>query len=396
MQVSRIGSDLSFTPIQADAALPANSPSRLHDEIKQEAEYILAAQVMDSSSVAYGAINNIYGAPTWVVPRENALAILNLLQVADFLDDRSYIKRAKLAADYLVRVQDNDGGWFDKYSYQTPALFSKSPTQTAEVMMAFGQLGYCPKRYEAMKKGAEFLLSLQQVQNKKGVADGLISGGKNSDGSFMTWRWASDNSFAYWALQVAAAWAACDADSALQERYKSGAEQILQGIDTCLFVSDTTDRDFGVWRRVIDEYGKPIDPNFHEWINYAPQMLNLPAKGVGRERVGVWIHQTLQKEDGAVVWDDAGYKHRKSPGFSFQAALAWQSLGLSEYADAAITWARQSGLWQQTNDANQTIGGWVDWSENSSPAPFWERFIDTSFYATAAFLGGYDFRVPKD
>jgi hypothetical protein len=42
-------------------------------------------------------------------------------------------------------------------------------------------------------------------------------------------------------------------------------------------------------------------------------------------------------------------------------------------------------------------GGWIDWVELEPTvgrqADRWQRFIDTSFYAIAAFNGGYDFRV---
>ncbi|RLI52792.1 MAG: hypothetical protein DRP09_17200, partial [Candidatus Thorarchaeota archaeon] len=45
-----------------------------------EANYILSCQYNNPESSAYGAINNVKGEPTWVVPGENAMAILGLLE----------------------------------------------------------------------------------------------------------------------------------------------------------------------------------------------------------------------------------------------------------------------------------------------------------------------------
>ncbi len=360
--------------------------------INLEADYILSTQFLESGNPASGALNNVYGAPTWVVPRENALAILALIQSSKLNGNAGDLQRAQQAADYLVRVQDVDGGWFDQYSYADPYLLSKSPTQTAEVMMAFDKLGYGAARYASMKKGAEFLMLLQDPANKGGIDDGLISGGKKDDGTFQTWRWTSDNSFAYLALKAAEHWAARKGDTAFAKKAGKAANRVLSGINNYLYVSNPSDPDFGVWRRVIDENGTPVDPTYHEWINYAPQMLDLPAKGVGKKIVGEWIHNTFQKADGSVVWDDRWFADRKSPGFSFQASLVWLDLGQKQYADAAVNWAKNSGLWQTTPDANGISGGWIDWTQGSETAPWWQRFIDTSFYFISVLNGGYDFR----
>lgn len=373
-------------------------PAEVLEDVRLEAGYILSSQYLNEADPAHGAINNVNfsgdpaGEPTWIVPRENGLAILGLIQAFENTGDRAYLERAELAADYLVRVQDADGGWFDQYAYAEPVTRSKSPTQTAEVMMALAKLGYSASRYEAMKKGAQFLMTLQDPANKQGADDGLISGGIKDDGTFHTWRWTSDNSFAYLALKAAEDWAGKKRDKSFAKAAGKSAERILNGINKYLYVSDESDADYGVWRRVIDENGTPVDPGYHEWINYAPQMLDLPAKGVGNKRVGEWIHATFQKDDGSVVWDDGPFSIRKSPGFSFQASLVWLDLGQKEYADAAIGWAKASGLWQETPDFHGISGGWIDWTEGSVTAQEWERFIDTSFYAAAVFNGGYDFR----
>ena len=87
---------------------------------KIEADYILSCQLTDTVDPAYGCINNVAGVPTWVVPRENAMAILGLLMAEDLYPGNDYRNRAGLAADYLVKVQDSDGAWFNQYRYTTP------------------------------------------------------------------------------------------------------------------------------------------------------------------------------------------------------------------------------------------------------------------------------------
>ena len=397
---------LNFTKIESLSQLYSDTRRvvpLLGSKIAQQSatldgRYVLESQFVSPNHPANGAINNVFGAPTWVVPRENALAILELLQSAAILGPQAdqtngYTQKANLAADYLVRVQGADGGWYDQYSYENPVTLSKSPTQTAEVMIAFQKLGFAQGRYTSMKNGAIFLMSLQNPANKGGSDDGLISGGKDSNGNFVTWRWTSDNSFAYWALIAASQWASNAQDNAFAQTTRQAADKILKGINDYLYVSNPSDPDNGVWRRVIDQNHNVIDPAFHEWINYAPQMLDLPARGVGSKKVGDWIHRVLQKSDGSVVWNDGSERNRKSPGFSFQAALVWQDLGQTQFAKSALNWANNSGLWQLTPDSNGVTGGWIDWIENGTPAPSWQRFIDTSFYATSALNGGYDFTV---
>lgn len=373
-------------------------PGTTIEDVRLEADYILAAQYLDPSNPAHGAINNINfsgdpnGTPSWIVPRENALAILALLQAFEKTGNKEYKKRAELAADYLVRVQDADGGWFDQYSYADAVTESKSPTQTGEVMMALEKLGYSKARYQAMKKGAQFLMSLQDPANKGGLDDGLVGGGKINDTTYHTWRWASDNSFAYWAFKAAAEWAQRAGDKAFARKAEQSAKRVLDGINNYLYIDDKNDPDYGVWHRVIDANGVAQETGYHEWINYAPQMLDLPAKGVGKKIVGEWIHRVLQKEDGAVVWDDGYFSNRKSPGLTFQAMLVWQDLGQKEYVNAAWNWASSSGLWQKAPDPNGVSGSWIDWTEGATTANWWERFIDTAFYAVSVMSGGYDFR----
>lgn len=368
---------------------------------KIEADYILSCQFMDPADAAYGCINNVAGAPTWVVPRENAMAILGLLLAEDLYPGNDYRRRAGLAADYLVKVQDTDGAWFDQYHYAVPGdeggsdgSLSKSPTQTAEVMIAFYRLGFDRARYGAMKKAALYLMACQ-TNGGNGL---LLGGGKDAQGGFRTWRWASDNSYAYQALKAAETWALMSLDVRFALYCNRAAKRIIKGIDTVLYIRDPDDPDFGVWRRVVDQDNIPVDPLFHDWINYAPQMLDLPCRGVNRPRVGEWIRRTLQDPSGACVWNDGAEISRRSPGYSFQASLCWQDLRQSGYYIDALNWALDSGLWMNQPACDGVAGGWVDWSQTEGDgsavqADCWQRFIDTSFYAIAAYNGGYDFRI---
>lgn len=179
------------------------------------------------------------------------------------------------------------------------------------------------------------------------------------------------------------------------------ADRVIKGIDD-YFKVPKGHVDEGVWFGQIDGNGKAVNPSFHDWLNYAPQMLDLPVKGVGSTEVGHWIHRVLQKSDGACVWNDGNEKNRKSPGFSFQACLVWLDLGQTRYVEDAKKWVLSSGLWQRVPDLNGVEGGWIDWVDDSSIlpfsrsiAPFWQRFIDTSFYAIAVFNGGYNFYTSR-
>ena len=64
-------------------------PPTPEEKIRMEADYILACQYTGPGP-AYGAINNIYGAPTWVVPSENGMAILGLDLATQRLADPVY------------------------------------------------------------------------------------------------------------------------------------------------------------------------------------------------------------------------------------------------------------------------------------------------------------------
>jgi hypothetical protein len=382
-------------------------PPTPEDKIRMEADYILACQYTGPDPAACGAINNVFGPPTYVVPSENAMAILALILATQWLHDPLYRARAEAAADYLVRVQQTDGAWCNQYSYTTCVDPAKSPRQTAEVMMALHRLGYKDRWYAAMVRGAEYLMTCQDVANKGGVDDGLLGGGKDGNGGWHHWRWTHDNAYAYWALEAAQHWAAIQGDIAFHDQAAASAQRVLQGMNQ--YLKDTASP---VWFIAVDENDVPLknphlpclpatDPAYPSWIQYSPQMLDVPVTGLNSPSVGNWIYQNFTPADGSCVGClgytcDPDRRLRKYPGFAFQAALSWFDTGHPDYANAAIAWAETSGLWQTTPDpVNHVTGGFIDWIE-IQPVPglkaeVWERYIDTSFYAIASWNNGYDF-----
>lgn len=387
----------------------------LNKKVRLEADYILSTRCqVDASHPGYGALNNVIPGNEcdWIKPRENAMAILGLILATDITGDVEYLVTAQATADFLTQVQDSDGAWFGQYrvigsNVEPYSDLNKSPTDTAEVMIAFAKLGYDADRWEPMRRGANYLLWLQNPKNKEGQNDGLVAGGKSSGGGVFTDRWAHDNAYAYQALNGAANWAFQREDYQLASRYASAANQIKNGINEFFWAGS-------YWHTRLDKIGTaydapdPSDNSYqaYGWINYAPQMLDVPVNGVGESKIGNWMHNQFQlpEHNGAVSENNEvdpgertcgnnGGGSCLSPGFSFQAALAWYDLNQSIYASSAIDWAEQSGLWCINCD-----GGWIDWWEYGNyAAPVWQRFIDTSFYAIAAWSGGYDFNIdPPD
>ena len=358
----------------------------LTEKIRLEADYILACQWLDPGP-AYGAINNVYPGlpyPDYIVPRENGMAILGLILAYQFLEDPLYLERANLSMDYLVGIQDEDGAWHDKYEWDYPVTLSKSPTQTAEVMMAMYMLGYNAGRYASMKLGAEYLFSAQD-----NGYNGLVCGGKDADGNFSTWNWITDSGYSYWALLAARSWALVKGDDDFADECQYRADTIISAIDQYMYKGPE-------WWQVVDGNGNAFNNNGHiGWLNFAPRFLDLPVAGVENENLGHWMHNTFQQPDGGCIWGDE-FPTQAYPGISFQSALAWMDLNQHPYADAGIQWSENSALWQLSPDQFGILGGWVDWIDIHDPshrAEMWERYIDTSFYATASWLGGYDFSV---
>ena len=355
--------------------------------VQLEADYIAAAQYVNSKDNASGAINTIAGPPTAVVPRESAFAILGLLRAADCLANAAYRTRAQNAMEYLLRVQDQQGGWFDQYRYEKPSLRSESASQAAAVMIALNELGFAKKRFGAMVKAGEFLLSMQDPLHKTGADDGLVGAGLDDRGRYLTSRTAVDNALAYQAFKAAARWARIMKVVPHEQRFEDAAARVLDGINDVL-----NDPATPVWYSAVDAQGHSLTTQ-HDASNYSPQLFDVPADGAGAAAVGEWIVQTLvHQPEGGAVWNDGPQNNRLSPGYSFQACLVWIDLHQFVPYDAARAWANGSGLHQTTPDANGVRGGWIDWKETAgAQAQPWERFIGASAFSILAATDGFDF-----
>ena len=343
--------------------------------VREEAQFILSTQFRSPGHPAHGAFNDVPGAPTWVVPRENGVAILGLLKAASAVggkDAPRYREAAALAADYLVRVQRADGAWADQYDHATPVTLASSPTQTAEVLIALGELSATPARTEAMRRGAEWLLQAQAPANKEGpyADDGLVNGGTGPDGAWHgRYRFASDNAFAAAALRAAG-------DRTGDPRHHAAASRVLAGIDHHL--KDPASP--GWHRRVDGAHVAPTEPA--DWLVYAPAFVGVRPTSPA---LAAWVDATFGRAGGAVSWESREGPHgmRLSPGYSFQACAVWtDAAGARARCDAGLAWADGSGL-------RDPAGGWIDWVDATTGerAPRWQRFVDTSAYSIAARLG---------
>lgn len=326
----------------------------IENSIQLELQHIINCQVQDSQDPAYGAINNVWGEPTWVMPGEMAIAAI-------VLHKAGYVDNARAACDYLVKIQNADGSWCNQYNHLTAVDKNKYARHTAQVIILFGTVGGYE---EALNKANLWLESLQDTANKSGWDDGLICGGMAEGGSFFSDRWVSDNSFAVLAFHLAGNILARD--------------RVINGINQYLFNRDH-------WYQKINSDGVAQD-GVYSWINFAPAFLNLDNFGViYPSRLARWMNKKLQLSKGSL--SGAVFENRESkklmPGIGFQASLAWQDLGAFDYADKHTYWAENvSGLWQATADVNGDAGGWVDWKSLNGKvqAQWWEKFIDTSAY----------------
>ncbi len=369
--------------------------------VKIEADYILRCQASDPEDPSYGAINRRAGRPECVVPAENALAILGLLKAEEIYPGNGYAQNAVSTAAYLVRVQDADGAWYNQYHWTEPGdlagseqSLSKSPYQTAMVVIGLYNAGFDSERYSAVKKAALYLISCQG----RGGNGLLVGGGKDASGNYSAYRFSSDNAAAYQALKAAETWALTAGEIRNALYYSRAARRILEGIDGILYVADKSDPDFGVWRRCVDGSDMPVEPGFHDWLNYCPQLFDVPARGVNEPVVGDWIYRTLRDGSGACFRDDSGGRYRLSPSASFKASLCWMDTGRAEYMIDALNWALDSGLWLTGPVCDAVAGGWLDWKtsgveSSQTSADCADRFIESSFYAISAYNGGYDFNV---
>jgi hypothetical protein len=318
-----------------------------------EFQHILNCQVSDPGHPAYGAINNVWGQPTWVVPGEMSVAALVLKR-------GGYTAQANAAADYLVRIQNADGSWCNQYSGVSIADANKYARHTAQVMILLGELGGYSA---AMSKANTWLSSLQDPKVKTGTDDGLICGGRSSTGGVYTDRWSSDNAFAVRAFAAAGNTAA--------------KTKVVNGINTWLVSGDHwLERITSRRRRIEGDYG---------WIQFAPAFMSLQSHGVTHPAgLAAGIRSRLQLQSGpnnGAIYASQG-SNQLMPGIGFQSSIAWNGLGAFAYTDAHTAWAENvSGLWVTTPDANGDVGGWIDWKTSTgNQANWWERFIDTSAY----------------
>jgi hypothetical protein len=336
------------------AALANVSRPAAASDTSIEFGHILACQVSDASSTAYGAINDVWGNPTWVVPGEVAVA-------SWVLNKGGYTTVARAAAGYLVGIQNPDGSWCNRYSGTVATDSGKYARHTAQIMVLLKTLG----GYDAaLAKANVWLQALGSRATKGGNDDGLICGGYDSSGNALEDRWTSDNSFAVAAFAAAGNTAARDG--------------VVKGINTNLVNGDH-------WMLKIDKNGVGTDGPFG-WISFAPAFMSLGVFGVSYPQgLAAAIHNRLQvasgSDAGAVYENDGSTKYM--PGIGFQASIAWNELGAPRYTDAHTAWAEtRSVLWQTTPDVNGDAGGWIDWklAAGGSQANGWERFIGTSAY----------------
>ncbi len=282
-----------------------------------ELQHIINCQVTDPQDIAYGAINNVWGEPTWVMPGEMAIAAYVLFKAG-------YVENARIACDYLVKIQNTDGSWCNQYDHLTATDTNKYSRHTAEAMILLGTVG----GYDAaLQKAKQWLLTLQDTANKSGRDDGLICGGQSNYGTYFSDRWTSDNSYAALAFHLAGDYAARD--------------QIVYGINQYLL-----DEDY--WFQKISSSGTQQAGTFC-WINFAPAFMNLDRFGVRYPAdLAKVIREKLQFTKGPNKGAVREYKgsQRLMPGIGFQASLAWQDVGALNYYNEHLVWAENvSRLW---------------------------------------------------
>jgi hypothetical protein len=329
-----------------------------------EFQHILACQYTSATHPADGAINNVWGGPTWVVPGENAV-------VAWVLHRGGYTAQARRCADYLARIQNPDGSWDIQYSGTVSVDSNRHARHAAQIMHLFATLGgYATPLANAHR----WLHGLTLTTTKGGADDGLIGGGFDAVGTPLGDRWTSDNAYAALAFHVYG-------DFATRDRVVAGINSLLRSGDH--------------WVRYRTAGGVNVDPdpvNFG-WIQFAPAFLNLRSLGVVypaglAQGIRARLMEPAGPDAGAVR--EFGDGPLWMPGIGFQASIAWRALGDQPSITAHTAWAENvSGLWQTTPDGNNDIGGWIDWTNTATgaDAPGWQRFIDTSAYYIMAVNG---------
>ncbi|MEK7476813.1 MAG: hypothetical protein AAB152_14420 [Candidatus Coatesbacteria bacterium] len=320
-----------------------------------EFQHLRACQYLSATDPADGAINDLWGGPTWVVPGEMAVAGWVLAR-------GGFGAEAAAAASYLARIQNADGSWCNQYSGTVAVDSGRYARHTAQAVFFLAAAG---GHAAAIAAGTAWLAALQDPAVKQGSDDGLVCGGYDGTGAVLTDRWTSDNAFAVLAFDVAG-------DGARRDRIVAALNALLRTGDH--------------WVRSIDKNGVTSDGTFG-WINFAPAFLDLRYRGVAypsglASGIRARIQESAGVNAGAVREFADGPKYM--PGIGFQASLAWASAGDPAAAQAHTAWAETtSGLWQSAADANGDAGGWIDWSYTAGggTANWWERFVDTSAYA---------------
>lgn len=283
---------------------------------------------------------------SWIVPSEMAVAGYTLLSLGQVVP-------ARVAGDYLARVQLPDGSWADQYHGSELTRSSASTRYTVQPVMFLAALharGF--GSFSGVLKRARSWLIARLNPN------GLLTGGDNPD------FWLSDNAYAVIAWHRLGEFDRRDA--------------AVRAINQHFLAGDC-------WHHMLRSNDLSPGQGQFGWVHFAPAMLGLQAFGVGYPNgLAVRMRNSLvvgQGPDAGAVVDAEG-SSKRMPGIGFQASLAWRDLGAGQLVDSHRLWAEsKSGLWQTNPDVNGISGGWVDWKlADGTTAPVSQRFIDTSAY----------------
>lgn len=329
--------------------------------VSMELSYILKCQNQRHGQGHTGAINNVYpaGGFSWIVPSEVAVVGYTLLELGQ-------VAAAIQAADYLARVQLDDGAWANQYDETGPSSAARHTRHTVQPVMFLGALHSRGHR--------DYLSNLRKAHawmvSRFDQSSGLMKGGVGEYGDEGDSFWLSDNAYLVIAWHRLGDFQRRDATVTAINQYflhKAGS----------------------AWHPHLGPDLRPVSAPFG-WIDFAPAMLDLAAFGVVypaglAERIQRELQLREGPDAGAVVERHAAPGQGKlMPGIGFQASLAWRDLGDLGTAAAAShqEWVeKRSGLWKTQEDEEEVTGGWVDWRDEAGPeAPDWQRFIDTSAY----------------
>lgn len=407
----------------AFVSFASNTPN---DSIITEANYILSCQAPS------GAINNVFGDPTWVKPRENGTAAVGLMEAYSATNNSAYKDGALKCLDYLKGRQEADGGWSAHYNEMINARVDRAttPSEAGSVIMAMYKaksLGWedpAHQYYESAKAAGAFII---ECITQAGGSTGLAGAGKDYNTSTPTtsdergaykwsdWCWVSDNSYAYLGLLSLREWAVQNGDYDFARTCNQYLVGIYTGINAYLKNPSNA-----VWYPVVDSNGNLVShSNKVEALCYYPQKYDIPVPQYRSENIAQWMVSNLQVTDtsvsvprgyGAFIWRDAeggdGYHpYRRSQGYSMEAWLALVDIPGAVALDART---RAQAWWESPDNTNGIItvaapvsyqlwdviyGGIRDWYDPdtetvASPA---DKFIDTSANCIHVYRGGYDY-----